>query len=85
MGDTLTMRKELHALLDRLPDQTVEAARTRLLSLVDPVEELLFNAEPDDEPLSAHEVAALRQADLRRERGELPISHEEILREFQKE
>ena len=85
MGDTLTMRKELHALLYRLPDQTVEVARTRLLSLVDPMETLLFNAEVDDEPLSAHEVAALRQTDLRRERGELPISHEEILREFNKE
>jgi hypothetical protein len=49
---------------------------------LDPFELALLNAEPDDEPLSAVERAALRDGDLRRQRGELPVTHQELLRDL---
>ncbi|MCU1334551.1 MAG: hypothetical protein JWO19_132 [Bryobacterales bacterium] len=75
-------RSELHQLLDRIPDQEIDAARNYLRSLVDPVEAALLTASEDDEPLSAHERAALAEAERRQRRGESVISHDEILGEF---
>jgi hypothetical protein len=77
-----TVREELHALLDHIPDADVLTARKILRSLVDPVALALVNAPPDDEPLSAHEKAAVEAGQLREQRGEPLIPHEEILREF---
>ena len=81
--ETSTVRKELHALLERIPDAEVSAARDYLLTLVGgPVESALLNAGADDEPLSEHERQAIEQAEARSRREEPAIAHEEILREF---
>ncbi len=49
---------------------------------MDPVELALLNVPEEDEALSEHELAALRDADLREAGGEPLVSHEEITREF---
>jgi hypothetical protein len=41
-------RKELHVLLDRIPDSDIETARKFLRALADPVEVALRNAPTDD-------------------------------------
>ena len=79
---TNTTRRELHVLLDHIPDNSVSAARAYLRSLVDPVELALLDAPEDDEPLSEHERAATKEAERRRQRGAPALSHEQILREF---
>lgn len=79
---TNTIRRELHMLLDHIPDNGVSAAREYLRSLVDPVELALVNAPDDDEPLSEHERSAIKEAEQRKQRGEPAISHAEILRDF---
>ena len=75
-------RSELHQLLDRIPDQEIDAPREYLRALVDPVEAALLAAPEDDEPLSVHERSALAEAERRQRRGETVISHDEILGEF---
>ena len=80
--DMSSIRQELHALLDRIPENGVPAAREYLRSLVDPLELALLTAPDDDEPRSEHERGALDEAERRKQRGERAISHEEILREF---
>ena len=75
-------RSDLHELLDRIPDQEIETAREYLRSLVDPVKAALLAAPEDDEPLSAQDRAAFAEAERRQRRGEPPIGHGEILREF---
>jgi hypothetical protein len=75
-------RSELHELLDRIPEQEVDAARQYLRSLVDPIESALLAASEDDEPLSEHERAALVESERRQRRGEAVISHDKILGEF---
>jgi plasmid stabilization system protein ParE len=77
-----TIRRELHALLDHIPDNGVSAAREYLRSLVDPVELALLNAPDDDEPLTEHERAAMEAAERRKQSAQPVVSHEEILREF---
>lgn len=57
-------------------------ARKILRVLADPVDLALLNAPADDEPISKHECAALDEANRRKSRGEAPIQHEDILREF---
>ena len=75
-------RSELHELLDRIPEQEIETARDYLRSLVDPVKTALLGASEDDEPLSPHERAALAEAERRKRRGEIVVSHDTILRDF---
>lgn len=68
-------RRELHVLLDHIPDKGVSAAREYLRSLMDPVELALLNAPEDDEPLTAHERAATEQAGQRKQRGDALGDH----------
>jgi hypothetical protein len=75
-------RSELHKLLDRIPEQEIDAAREYLRALVDPVEAALLAASEDDEPLSEHERDALVEAERRQRRGETVISHDKVLSEF---
>jgi hypothetical protein len=77
-----TNRSELHKLLDRIPDQEIESAREYLRSLVGPVEMALLVASEDDEPLWAHERAALAEAEQRQARGKAVINHDKILAGF---
>jgi len=75
-------RSELHKLLDRIPEQDIDAAREFLRALADPVNAALSAASEDDEPLSKHEREALVEAELRQGRGEAVISHDKVLSEF---
>jgi hypothetical protein len=76
------MHEELRLLVDHIPEDDVPAARKILRALMDPIELALLNAPEEDETLSEHEPATLRDADLREASGEPLISHEEIMREF---
>jgi hypothetical protein len=74
-------RDELHELLDHIPESDVPTARKFLRSLADPIWLAMLNAPLDDEPLSdAREDLAA--AELREQRGEALIPHEDVLREF---
>jgi len=75
----VTVREELHRILDHIPESDVATARKFLRSLVDPVELSLLNAPADDEPESEEEREAVEPA--RREPGR-GTPHEEVLREF---
>lgn len=55
-------RDDLHRLLDRIPESDVPAAGKFLRSLLDPIELALLNAEPDDEPETEDERAAVEAA-----------------------
>ena len=81
-NDSDSSRRELHTLVDHIPDPEVASARDYLRSLVDPVELASLNARVDDEPMSEHERAAWDADEHRRQRGESPISQEEVLREL---
>lgn len=74
-------RKRAHALLDMLPDEKVEAVRTLLEVMIEPVSRSLALAAVEDEDLTPETAAALERARVSLARGE-GVSHEEILREF---
>ena len=75
-------RDELHELLDHIPESDVPTARKFLRSLADPIWLAMLNAPLDDEPLCDAEREALEASQMREQRGEALIPHEEILREF---
>ena len=52
-------RRELHALVDRIPDSDVPAARKVLRALADPVEFAILSAALDDEPETEEERASV--------------------------
>lgn len=74
-------RKQAHALLDMLPDEKVEAVRTLLEVMIEPLSRSLALAAVEDEDLTPETAAALERARVSLARGE-GVSHEEILREF---
>jgi len=78
-AEVVTIRHELHSLLDHIPENDVPTARKFLRSLVDPVELPLLAAPLDDEPESEEERIAVEAA--RSEPGP-GTPHEEVLREF---
>jgi hypothetical protein len=73
-------RQELHALVDHVRESDIASAKEYLRTLVDPFELALLMSEPDDEPLTDTERTALEEAENRRQRGECPLAHEEVLR-----
>jgi hypothetical protein len=75
-------REELHTLVDHVRESEIASAKQYLSSLVDPFELALLMADLDDEPLTERERAALDEAELRRQRGDSPLTHEEVLREL---
>lgn len=76
-------RRELHTLVDELPDAELPAARRFLEYLRQQVEDpfrAFLNAAPtDDEPVTDEDLAAIREALAERSRGEV-VSHEEVKR-----
>jgi hypothetical protein len=74
-------RQQAHALLDMLPDEKLNAVRTLLEVMVEPVSRALALASVDEEELTAEMAAALDRARASLARGEA-IPHDEILREF---
>lgn len=74
-------RKQAHALLDMLPDEKLEAVRTLLEVMIEPLSRSLAMAAAEEEELTPETVAALERARASLARGE-GISHNDILREF---
>ncbi|MGC9998885.1 MAG: hypothetical protein ABSE21_02185 [Bryobacteraceae bacterium] len=74
-------RQQAHALLDLLPAEKLNAVRSLLEVLVEPLERSLALAPVEEEALTSETAAALERARASLARGE-GIPHEEILREF---
>ena len=74
-------RQQAHALLDMLPPAKLNAVRSLLEVMVEPLARSLALAPVEEEEISAETAAALDRARASLVRGE-GIPHEEILREF---
>jgi len=74
-------RQQAHALLDMLPDEKLNAVRTLLEVMVEPLSRSLALATVEEEELTPETAAALERARASLAHGE-GIPHEEILREF---
>lgn len=74
-------RQQAHALLDMLPAEKLNAVRSLLEVMVEPLARSLAMAPVEDEEITPETAAALERARASLRRGE-GIPHEEILREF---
>jgi hypothetical protein len=74
-------RQQAHALLDLLPAAKLNAVRSLLEVMVEPLARSLALAPVEDEEITPETAAALDRARASLARGE-GIPHEEILREF---
>ena len=74
-------RQQAHELLDMLPDEKLNAVRTLLEVMVEPLSRSLTLAAVEEEELTPETTASLERARASLARGE-GIPHEEILREF---
>ncbi len=79
----MSTRATLHTLVDELPDLELRAARRFLEYLrrhgADTLRSVLDAAPPDDEPVTADDLAAIREGLEDTARGEV-VSHEEAIR-----
>lgn len=74
-------RQQAHALLDMLPPEKLNAVRSLLEVMVEPLARSLAMAPVEDEEITPETAAALERSRASLRRGE-GIPHEEILREF---
>ena len=74
-------RRQAHALLDMLPAEKLNAVRSLLEVMVEPLGRSLALAPAEEEDVTPETAAALDRARISLARGE-GIPHEEILREF---
>jgi hypothetical protein len=74
-------RQQAHALLDMLPAEKLNAVRSLLEVMVEPLARSLALAKVEDEEVTPETAAALDRSRASLKRGE-GIPHEEILREF---
>ena len=74
-------RQQAHALLDLLPAEKLNAVRSLLEVMVEPLARSLAMAPVEDEEITPETAAALERSRASLRRGE-GIPHEEILREF---
>ncbi|HET6931815.1 MAG TPA: hypothetical protein VFI45_15925 [Candidatus Acidoferrum sp.] len=74
-------RQQAHALLDMLPDEKLNAVRTLLEVMVEPLSRSLALAATEEEELTPETAAALERARASLAQGE-GVPHDEILREF---
>jgi hypothetical protein len=74
-------RQQAHALLDMLPAEKLNAVRSLLEVMVEPLARSLALAKVEDEEVTPETAAALDRSRASLARGE-GIPHEEILREF---
>jgi len=74
-------RQQAHALLDMLPAEKLNAVRSLLEVMVEPLGRSLAMAPAEEEEINPETVQALDRARASLARGE-GIPHEEILREF---
>jgi hypothetical protein len=74
------LRKQIHQLVDRLPEDELPAVRRVLEGLQamgDPVLRALLRAPEEDEPVSEEERTALREAEEDVRQGDI-LTHEEM-------
>jgi ethanolamine utilization microcompartment shell protein EutL len=74
-------RRQAHALLDMLPAEKLNAVRSLLEVMVEPLARSLALASVEEEEITPETAAALERARASLSRGE-GIPHEEIMREF---
>ena len=74
-------RRQAHALLDALPAEKMNAVRSLLEVMVEPLARSLALADVEEEDLAPDTAALLDRSRASLARGER-ISHEEVLREF---
>jgi hypothetical protein len=74
-------RRQAHALLDLLPAEKLNAVRSLLEVMVEPLARSLALAPLDEEEIGPETAAAIDRARASLKRGEC-IPHEEIRREF---
>ena len=74
-------RQQAHALLDMLPAGKLNAVRSLLEVMVEPLTRSLALAPVEEEEITPDTAAALERARASLARGE-GIPHEEVLREF---
>jgi ethanolamine utilization microcompartment shell protein EutL len=74
-------RRQAHALLDLLPAEKLNAVRSLLEVMVEPLARSLAQAAAEEEELTPETAAALERARASLARGE-GIPHDDILREF---
>jgi hypothetical protein len=74
-------RQQAHALLDMLPAEKLNAVRSLLEVMVEPLSRSLALAPVEEEGITAETAAAVDRARASLARGE-GVPHEEILREF---
>ncbi len=74
-------RLQAHALLDMLPADKLNAVRTLLEVMVEPLAHSLARAQVEEEEITLETASALDRARASLARGE-GVAHEEILREF---
>lgn len=79
--DLQQQRQQVHSLVDLLPPSKLDAVRTLLEVMVEPLTRSLALAPVEDEEVTPETAAALDRARASLARGE-GIPHEEILREF---
>jgi hypothetical protein len=75
------LKRQAHALIDRMAPGRIFAAVEVLERMLDPVERSLAQAPYDDEPVSEEEARQLEAASASLARGE-GVSHEEVLAEY---
>jgi hypothetical protein len=80
-ADLSQERREAHALLDMLPPEKLNAVRSLLEVMVEPLARSLALAPVEDEEITNETAEAIDRARASLARGE-GIPHEEILREF---
>ena len=79
--DLTQERRQAHALIDMLPAAKLNAVRSLLEVMVEPLSRSLALAPVEEEEVTPETVASLDSARASLARGE-GIRHEEILREF---
>jgi hypothetical protein len=79
----MTTREKLHQIVDKLPEEELDAALKAIEARTDdPMIRRLEDAPPEDEEISAEEEAAVQEARDELAAGAPLISQEEIKREF---
>jgi hypothetical protein len=79
--DLTLERRQAHALLDMLPPEKLNAVRSLLEVMVEPLARSLALAPVEEDEISPETAAALDRARASLANGE-GIPHEEIVREF---
>ena len=74
-------RQQAHALLDMLPAEKLNAVRSLLEVMVEPLARTLALAPVEEEEITPETAAAIDRSRAALHRGE-GIPHEEVLREF---